>query len=313
MLMNKELRFHLDDEVAAIADPSIRLFTAKALERVPEYFWHVPASASGRFHPLDTLGEGGLVLHTKRVVYLSNEMAKAFKIDGVNVDVLRSAAILHDSFKNGLSDNGHTEEDHPLIVRYQLKELLTETSQFEDIMKAIECHQGIWGPKPLRMPSKPLEWALHLADFVASRTSIYLYFTGYTPQVMPEKLEFPGLIEDLSPVISSYLELREKRAAIEKQMESLKQQIAEEMNKRGERKIVTSKGSARLVGETHFKLNQLKLKEILEKLGYWEKVSMVNEKRLQELMTDGLVSEADLGESVEKVSKDILRIFPRED
>lgn len=311
--MDDHLRFKLDEEVASIEDTSIRLFTAKALERVPDYFWEAPASSTGRFHPLDTLGKGGLVLHTKRVAYLAEEIGKAFKIEGVQVDVLRCAAILHDSFKNGVKDNGHTEEDHPLIVRYQLKELESETSHFDEIMRAIECHQGLWGPKPLRMPSKPLEWALHIADFVASRTAIYLYFSGYNPGKMPEELEFPELSEDLTPAITQYLDLREKRAGIEKQMETLKLKITEKMSKMDERKVVTSKGSARLVGETHFKLNQPRLKEILEKSGFWDKVSMVNEKRLQELISDGLISEEDLKDSVEKVSKDVLRIFPRED
>ena len=121
--MNAERQFNLDEELAQIQDPSIRLFVTKALERVPSYFWHVPASASGRFHPLDTLGEGGLVLHTRRAVYLATEIAKVFKIDGAKLDVLRAAAILHDSFKNGLVDEDRTEADHPLIVRHQLKDL----------------------------------------------------------------------------------------------------------------------------------------------------------------------------------------------
>jgi hypothetical protein len=283
--MSEERKFNLDEEVGQIDDPSIRLFVTKALEQVPSYFWHVPASASGRFHPLDTLGEGGLVLHTKRVVYLATEIAKIFKIDEAKLDVLRAAAILHDSFKNGLVDEDRTEADHPLIVRHQLKD----------------------------MPRKPLEWSLHIADFIASRTAVYLYFSGYEPKEPPADQEFENLSLDLEPAINRYLDLRANRTEIEKQMEEVKKQVIEEMNRRGERKIVTTKGSARLQTNTHFKISQAKLKPMLEKLGFWDKVTMVNEKRLQELLNDGIISEEDLGDAVEKIAKDSVRILPRED
>lgn len=313
MLMSKERKYNLDEELAGIEDPSIRLFTTKALELVPDYFWHVPASASGRFHPLDTLGEGGLVLHTKRVVYLSCQIANVFKIESVNLDVLRSAAILHDSFKNGVKDEDHTEEDHPLIVRHQLKDLATETPYFDEILAAIECHQGLWGPQPLRMPKKPLDWALHLADFIASRTAVYLYFSGYKPESHPSELDYGHLDSDLDELVEKYLDLRVNRASIESEMEQIKNKLVEEMNTRGERKLVTTKGSARLVSNTHYKINQARLKPVLEKLGLWDKVVMVNDKRLSEILSDEIISEEELGDAIEKVSKDTLRILPRED
>ncbi|MBD3286425.1 HD domain-containing protein [candidate division WOR-3 bacterium] len=311
--MDSNKPYNLDEEIAAIEDSSIKEFVSKALGKVPDYFWHVPASASGRFHPLDTLDDGGLVLHTKRVVYLATEIAKVFKIEGVRLDVLRAASILHDSFKNGIADEGHTEEDHPLIVRYQLKDFSADTTHFDEIMEAIECHQGLWGPQPLRMPKKPVEWALHIADFVASRSAFYLYFSGYKSPKTPDQQDMPYLAEDLAESISYYLDLRVKRAEIEKQMEEIKLKIIEEMNQRGERKVFSTKGSARLINNTHLKINQPKLREVLERMGLWEKVAMANEKRLQELLADGLVTEEELNDSVEKVSKDGIRILPRED
>jgi len=311
--MDSNRPYNLDDELASIEDSTVKEFVTKALSKVPEYFWHVPASASGRFHPLDTLGDGGLVLHTKRVVYLATEIAKVFKIEGENLDILKAASILHDSFKNGIADEGHTEEDHPLIVRHQLQDLSAETEYFEEIMEAIECHQGLWGPQPLRMPKKPIQWALHIADFVASRSAVYLYFSGYNPPKAPAELDFSSLTEDLAESIGYYLDLRVKRAEIEKQMEEIKQKISEEMVKREERKVFSTKGSARLIGNTHYKINQPKLKEVLDKLGLWDKVAMANEKRLQELIADGLINEADLDDAIEKVEKDAIRILPRED
>lgn len=312
-VVSAEKKYTLDEELSQIQDASIRLFVSKALERIPDYFWHIPASASGRFHPLDTLGEGGLVLHTKRVVYLSGELAKVFKLEGTKLDVLRAAAILHDSFKNGLMDEDHTEEDHPLIVRNQLQELASETPYFDEIMQAIECHQGLWGPQPLRMPKKSLEWALHIADFIASRSALYVYFSGYEPEKLPQEQEFSYLTKELEPLISRYLDLRTRRAGIEKEMEQLKNDITEEMHKLDERKVMTEKGSARLVNHTHYKINHTKLQPILEKMGLWGKVTMVNEKRLQEALADGVLEEEDIKDAVQRNIKESVRILPRED
>src|SRR3712207_7076086 len=61
-------------EIEAIKDISIKQFTIKALESLPEYFWEVPASSTGKYHPQYALGEGGLARHTKGAVKIALEL-----------------------------------------------------------------------------------------------------------------------------------------------------------------------------------------------------------------------------------------------
>ena len=38
------------------------------IELLPDYFFNVPASSTGKYHPEFSLGDGGLVRHTKFAV-----------------------------------------------------------------------------------------------------------------------------------------------------------------------------------------------------------------------------------------------------
>ena len=52
-------------ELSLIKDNSIRKFVEDFLNQVPEYFFNVAASSTGKYHPDYALGEGGLIRHTK--------------------------------------------------------------------------------------------------------------------------------------------------------------------------------------------------------------------------------------------------------
>ena len=46
----------------------------RAMQFIPEYFWVVPASTSGRHHPKTSLGVGGLLRHTKSAFRVAQEL-----------------------------------------------------------------------------------------------------------------------------------------------------------------------------------------------------------------------------------------------
>jgi len=57
-------------ELQSIHDENIRNFVVKCFDELcPDYFWTVPCSTSGKYHPQISLGEGGLVRHTKLAVW----------------------------------------------------------------------------------------------------------------------------------------------------------------------------------------------------------------------------------------------------
>ena len=64
--MNKHEVF--EKELEWIADSNVRDFVSTALDQVPDYFFTMAASTTGKYHPTYALGEGGLARHTKAAV-----------------------------------------------------------------------------------------------------------------------------------------------------------------------------------------------------------------------------------------------------
>ena len=46
-----------------IENEELRNFALYSANEIPNYFWEIPASSSGKYHPITDLGEGGLVRH----------------------------------------------------------------------------------------------------------------------------------------------------------------------------------------------------------------------------------------------------------
>ena len=61
-------------ELTLITDPGIRAFTEKCIEELPDYFFRVPASSTGKYHPRISLGEGGLLRHTQMAVQIAADL-----------------------------------------------------------------------------------------------------------------------------------------------------------------------------------------------------------------------------------------------
>lgn len=81
----------------------------------------MPASTSGRFHPEFSLGEGGLVRHTKAAVRIAIELFRdsvfnTFEFMEHEQDLIIMALILHDGLKQGWNEEGHTRFDHPFLM-----------------------------------------------------------------------------------------------------------------------------------------------------------------------------------------------------
>lgn len=85
-------------------------------EVVPKYFWTIPASSSGKYHPSISLGDGGLVRHTTLAAEVIIELARLEKYADANPKIAMCAILMHDTFKNGHLDTGHTVMSHPRIA-----------------------------------------------------------------------------------------------------------------------------------------------------------------------------------------------------
>lgn len=178
-----------EKELANIKDDGIRNFTIRALSKLPDYFYEVGASSTGKFHPSYALGEGGLVKHTIAATRIAVELFRmgCFTYTEQEKDVILSALILHDGCKSGLQKSQYTVTEHPLIVAKFVKEdAEIKTGISEDIVNliasCIESHMGIWNydyktkKEVLPKPSTKLQHFVHWCDYLASRKCLEFNF-----------------------------------------------------------------------------------------------------------------------------------------
>lgn len=172
------------NEIDLIEDEQIKALVIKALESAPDYFYTIPASATGKYHPAYSLGEGGLVRHTKAAVKLANDLLtlELYAKLVPHRDEIIAALILHDSVKKGINGNKFTTIDHPLEASKLVRECanksyLGESVHVDNICNNIESHMGQWNkdrsgneimPKPRTLEQK----FVHLCDYLASRRYI---------------------------------------------------------------------------------------------------------------------------------------------
>ena len=64
----------LIEMVSSFETDEIREFAKLCIKNAPKYWFHVPASSTGKYHPKFSLGDGGLLRHEVAVLRLLNHM-----------------------------------------------------------------------------------------------------------------------------------------------------------------------------------------------------------------------------------------------
>ena len=166
--------YKLEKEVALIVDPDIKDFVKKCIAFAPNYFWKIPSSSTGKYHPEDEHGEGGAVLHTKRVVRIVDDLCRNFDIKNKDRDCVISAAIMHDFCKNGFPSNtGHTVDGHGtlwvnILNQVVNKDLVLNSEVTKTISRLIACHMARFDI-PFVETSNKLDLIIQVADYIVSR------------------------------------------------------------------------------------------------------------------------------------------------
>src|SRR5574344_2142372 len=114
-MKDKEKVFEL--ELSSIQDEDIRNKTKDLIGKLPDYFFEVAASSTGKYHPSYALGEGGLVRHTKAAVAIAKDLLGIEMYDRrytqQEKDIILAAVILHDGMKHGTAGSNYTVATHP--------------------------------------------------------------------------------------------------------------------------------------------------------------------------------------------------------
>ena len=182
-------------EINSIHSYNIRNIVTNTLANIPDYFFYIPASSSGKYHPEFALGPGGLVRHVKAAVKIARDLfiLEQEDLNEHEQDIATATLILHDCFKAGKDETAYSEKkeyrtisEHPVLMHDYLIDNFKNDPDAKAIADAILTHMGQWNkfykseeefaPKP----STKLQKFVHLCDFIASRKGLEVD-TDYTP------------------------------------------------------------------------------------------------------------------------------------
>lgn len=171
----------LRDLVDKISNSEIKQLVLNVIPHIPEYFYSIPSSSTGKYHPRDENAVGGLVRHTLRTIKVAEEMSRMYDLTEQELDLAYAALILHDSCKNGSLYSDYTVFNHPLLAAKLFANCNTsfythkQKKAYKIIYKLIASHMGRWNVDPrdrkvkLPKPKTKLEKFVHECDYIASR------------------------------------------------------------------------------------------------------------------------------------------------
>ena len=184
--MNKVEIFSV--EINYIKNADLKESLKLIVDQLPDYFFYEAASSTGKYHPEFTLGDKGLVRHTKAAVRIAYELLQDSAINNFTSDekdLLLFALTIHDGLKNGINHDKYTAFDHPLqiskFVRDNKDKLELTDDELNLVCSCVETHMGPWttdynGNEVLQRPKTKYQCFVHMADYLASRKFLNIKF-----------------------------------------------------------------------------------------------------------------------------------------
>ena len=179
----------LEKEINYINNPRYKKSAEVLVSLLPDYFFSVPASSTGKYHPSFAAGDKGLLKHTKVAVRIAKEFFTDESITGAysnnEKDLMILALIMHDGLKSGFEKSEYTKFEHPLLVCDLIKEnkdkLDLNEKEIEFLCHVISSHMGPWNTNNysnavLPKPSSTHQRFVHMCDFLASRKFLDVKF-----------------------------------------------------------------------------------------------------------------------------------------
>lgn len=185
--MNKVEKF--SQELEYIKNGRIRKSAETLIEQIPDYFFKVPASSTGKYHPSFSQGDGGLLRHTKVATRIGKEILSLEYTNNLftndEKDILILAIILHDTQKLGDPEERYTRFDHPLLAADFIEKNKNQTElnkeEIKLLKRAISSHMGQWNKSnysnvELPKPSDKYEFFVHICDYLSSKKFLDVKF-----------------------------------------------------------------------------------------------------------------------------------------
>jgi hypothetical protein len=177
------------EEFIYIKNQQIKALAMAAVGTLPDYFFEIPASSTGKYHPGYSLGDGGLYRHTRAAIRIAIEL---FRLDWWHFtsdeqDLIIASLLVHDGWKSGWPKEQYTRSDHPRIAFDTLNKNedlhnFVSQEQFNMFLNNIISHMGQWNydsktqQEILPKPQTKFQKFVHLADYLASRKCLEMNF-----------------------------------------------------------------------------------------------------------------------------------------
>ena len=176
-------------EINFIKENRVKQSLIYMINKLPDYFFTIPAASTGKYHPAYAQGEGGLLRHSKAAMRIGYELlsnpAIGDKYTDLEKDLMLMALLLHDGLKLGLPQEKYTRFDHPILMaNFVLEEadnLEVSKEEAKFVADVIKTHMGVWttdynGNEILEKPRTKYQSFVHMCDYLASRKCILLPF-----------------------------------------------------------------------------------------------------------------------------------------
>ena len=176
-------------EINFIKENRVKQSLIYMINKLPDYFFTIPAASTGKYHPAYAQGEGGLLRHSKAAIRIGYELlsnpAIGDKYTDLEKDLMLMALLLHDGLKLGLPQEKYTRFDHPILMaNFVLEEadnLEVSKEEAKFVADVIKTHMGVWttdynGNEILEKPRTKYQSFVHMCDYLASRKCILLPF-----------------------------------------------------------------------------------------------------------------------------------------
>ena len=173
-------------EISYIKNESKKRDIEYLINLLPDYFFTIPASSTGKYHPKFASTNSGLVKHTKVAVRIAYDLFETYNnFTEIEKDLIIMALIMHDGLKKGIKEEEYTRFDHPLLVSKLIMENANNLEMdIEDVRKMcmmIESHMGKWNTNKyskveLPIPTSEIQRFVHRCDYLASRNYLNIRF-----------------------------------------------------------------------------------------------------------------------------------------
>ena len=183
----------LEKEINLIHSTKIRTAVKYCIAEREEALKDLPASISGRYHPPEERGPGGMVIHLARLCRIIEDLWVHLDLVSEEHDLLIATALLHDISNVDISkrtEYGTVVRDHELYSQFHAelgfataaKYFVAQGYQLEDpfmlqLQGIIGSHMGVW-MKDAKKPTRKLEIIFSLLDFIDTRPYVHVELEG---------------------------------------------------------------------------------------------------------------------------------------